>query len=336
MSTLSAIRGAITVSENSKEQIFEATDVLLRRILKRNEIHASDVISLIFSQTADLSAAYPALAARAGFADAGIMCVSEMGIDNSLPMCIRVLLYAYTDVPQSEISHVYLRGAEVLRPDRAFNSIALDGPCGSGKSTVAKILSQKLGWVYIDTGAMYRTIGLYALRSGVSPAAADTLLHSADIEIKYTDGTQRIFLNGEDVSETIRTQEVADSASQVAALPLVREHLVTLQKKMAKSANVIMDGRDIGTRVLPNATLKIFMDASVAVRAKRRANELAQKGGAATLEEVTLEVAERDYRDFTRTASPLRRAEDAIALDTSALDAEEVSEKILELLKERD
>lgn len=199
-------------------------------------------------------------------------------------------------------------------------SIALDGPSGAGKSTVAKALAKKLGYIYVDTGAMYRTIALFTLRNNVDPSdenAVCAILPSLSLEVKYIDGSQRMFMCGEDVSDKIRTNEISMGASKVSAIPAVREYLLELQRGMAKTNNVIMDGRDIGTVILPNATVKFFMNASDEAKARRRYEELLEKGENITLEEVRATMAERDKNDSTRKIAPAIPADDAIMLDNS-------------------
>ena len=216
--------------------------------------------------------------------------------------------------------------------------IAIDGPAGAGKSTIAKLVAGKLGFIYIDTGAMYRAMGLFFDRNGEWPTLSEdvrALAGKADISIAYKDGTQRIYLNGEDVSETIRSENAGMSASRVSALPEVREQLVELQRNLARRENVVMDGRDIGTVVLPDAALKIFLTADVTVRAKRRLLQLQEKGEAADLSSVEEDLKQRDHNDSTRAVSPLKQAEDACLLDTSNLSIEETAETIIKMAEER-
>ena len=213
-------------------------------------------------------------------------------------------------------------------------SIAIDGPAGAGKSTVARCAAQKLGFVYVDTGAMYRTIALYMLEHKVdveNQNALEEALSQIRIEVRYQDGMQQMLLNGVDVSGRIRTQEVSDQASVTAAKPAVREKLLNLQRDLARQENVIMDGRDIGTRILPDAPLKIFLTASSRERARRRYAELQQKGESCSLEEIQREIEERDDRDSHRAEAPLRQADDAVLLDTSDLSAEEAVDRIVNL-----
>lgn len=213
-------------------------------------------------------------------------------------------------------------------------SIAIDGPAGAGKSTVARCAAQKLGFVYVDTGAMYRTIALYMLEHKVdveNQNALEEALSQIEIGVRYQDGMQQMLLNGVDVSGRIRTQEVSDQASVTAAKPAVREKLLNLQRELARHENVIMDGRDIGTRILPDAPLKIFLTASSRERARRRYAELQQKGESCSLEEIQREIEERDDRDSHRAEAPLRQADDAILLDTSDLSVEEAVDRIVNL-----
>ena len=202
-------------------------------------------------------------------------------------------------------------------------SVAIDGPAGAGKSTLARRLAADLGYIYVDTGAMYRTIGLYALRQGCDPkdnAAVNALLPQIGLRLDSVEGEQHIYLNGEDVSTAIRTEEAGMAASAVGANPEVRAFLLDLQRNMAKTQNVLMDGRDIGTVVLPDATVKIFLTAAPEARAKRRWLEYQQKGIDTPYEEVLEDVKKRDYQDTHRAAAPLKQAEDAVLLDTSELD----------------
>lgn len=221
-------------------------------------------------------------------------------------------------------------------------NIAIDGPAGAGKSSIAKALSKKLGFIYIDTGAMYRAVALFFLENGIKESSdneIDKLLDELDINIKYTDGEQRVFLNNVDVSDKLRQEEIGKLASRFSAVKSVREKLVALQRKLAKKENVIMDGRDIGTVVLPNADLKIYLSAGSKVRAKRRYLELIEKGFDKTaLDEKAIEneIIKRDEADMNREISPLKKAEDAYYMDTSDMTFDEVVSKILDMVeKER-
>ena len=216
--------------------------------------------------------------------------------------------------------------------------IAIDGPAGAGKSATAKALAKKLGFIYVDTGALYRGIGLYVIRKGEKASAIEEvvpLLAEIKIEMKHIDGEQHIFLNGEDVSGFIRTESVSAAASDVSAIPAVRDFLFDMQRDIAEKNSVVMDGRDIGTVVLPEAELKIFLTAKPEVRAQRRMNQLAEKGIEANFEDVLADVIQRDYNDTNRDFRPLKLAEDGILLDNSEMNFEETLEKIISLAKER-
>lgn len=216
--------------------------------------------------------------------------------------------------------------------------IALDGPSGAGKSTIAKRLSAELGFVYVDTGAMYRSIGLYCLQNNIDTAdetAVTAVLPQIDIALKYVDGEQRVILNGTDVSKEIRINEVSMAASKVSAYKAVRAFLLDTQRNMAKTQSVIMDGRDIGTVVLPDAEIKIFIVADPKERAKRRYKELIERGQNVPFEDVLADIIQRDYNDENRAEAPLRQAEDAIRLDTSLLDFEQSYNAVLEIAKDK-
>ena len=205
-------------------------------------------------------------------------------------------------------------------------SVAIDGPSGAGKSSLAKRLAKELGYLYVDTGAMYRAIGLYAKRAGAdtkNAAAVEALLPSIRLELKYVDGAQRVLLCGEDVSEAIRAEAIGMAASDVSAHPAVRAFLLDAQRNMALTHDLLMDGRDIGTVILPDATVKIFLTASPEARAKRRMLELRQKGQPADYETVLEDIRQRDWQDTHRETAPLKQAEDAVLVDTSELDLEE-------------
>ena len=191
---------------------------------------------------------------------------------------------------------------------------AIDGPSGAGKSTIAKGVAKRLGLVYVDTGALYLTVGLYALRCGADTTSADEvmpLLDGMSVELKYVNGEQRVLLNGEDVSDVIRTNEISMAASNVSAIPAVREFLLGLQRNIAASTSIVMDGRDIGTVILPQANVKIFMTASAEERAKRRHKELVERGQSISYEEVLNDINKRDYNDSHRDIAPLKKADDA-------------------------
>ena len=215
-------------------------------------------------------------------------------------------------------------------------SIAIDGPAGAGKSTIARAAAEALGAMYLDTGAMYRTVGLYFLRKGLNENREEIarLAGGMDIGVKFIDGVQHMLLDGEDVSEAIRTPEASMAASSVAAVPEVRERLVRLQQETARGISIVMDGRDIGTKVLPDATLKLYITASAEVRALRRYTELRDKGETPLFHNVLDDIVERDYNDSHRAASPLERAEDAHLLDTSGMTKKQVLDEVTRLARE--
>lgn len=217
-------------------------------------------------------------------------------------------------------------------------AVAIDGPSGAGKSSLARRCAQELGFLYVDTGAIYRTVGLAALRRGVDrkdEAAVAAILPELDIALSYEDGEQRMFLNGEDVSREIRLPEISLCASDVSAHAAVRDYLMETQRRLAREHRVIMDGRDIGTVVLPDAPLKIYLTASAQARAERRMKELAAKGVEQSFEEVLREIVQRDEQDMNREVAPLRRAEDAVLVDTTEIDFEESFRLLCRIIRER-
>lgn len=219
-----------------------------------------------------------------------------------------------------------------------MSQIAIDGPAGAGKSTVAKAISKQMGFMYVDTGAMYRVIGLAALSQGADTndeAAITKVCKEADIDIRYIDGIQHMYLEGKDVSTDIRREEVGKAASNVSRFMAVRERLVAMQQDLGNRYDVVMDGRDIGTKVLVNADLKIYLTASVDCRAKRRYDELIAKGESCDYEEIKADIAARDHQDMTRAISPLCKADDAIEVDTSDMNVEQVVNAVTELFNKR-
>jgi cytidylate kinase len=217
-------------------------------------------------------------------------------------------------------------------------SVAIDGPSGAGKSTIARAVARRTGALYLDTGAMYRAVGLYALENGVDPSDARAvagMAPGARVLVGYEGGLQRVYLGGRDVSDEIRSPQVSAAASQVSAVPQVRARMVEMQREIAKGHSVVMDGRDIGTCVLPGATLKIFLVADAAVRAARRFREMRSVGAGDTYEEVLQAILKRDHDDSTRAASPLKKADDAVELDASKLTADEAVREVLRLLEAR-
>ena len=218
-----------------------------------------------------------------------------------------------------------------------FN-IAIEGPAGAGKSTIAKRVAKELSFIYVDTGAMYRAVALYLIKNGISPEDEAGLLRACGqihISIEYENGEQQVILNGENVTGQLRNEEVGNMASAAAAKPCVRETLLTLQRDLAVKADVLMDGRDIGTNILPDAQLKIYLTASVETRAGRRFRELQEKGEACTLEAIAKDIEERDRKDMSRETAPLKMAEDAVLVDSSEMDIEEVAARIISLYRER-
>lgn len=217
-------------------------------------------------------------------------------------------------------------------------NIAIDGPSGAGKSTLARKLAAKLDYIYVDTGAMYRTIGLYIYRKGIDPKDVDAVaavLPEIKVELSFIDGEQHVYLNGEDVSADIRLHEVSQYASLTSAIPAVRGYLFDMQQKLAAENNVIMDGRDIGTVVLPNAEVKIFLTARAEVRAERRYNELLERGQEVDFDQILADVIRRDEQDMNRPVAPLKPAEDSIILDTSGNTFEQSLELLYNTVKER-
>jgi cytidylate kinase len=214
--------------------------------------------------------------------------------------------------------------------------VAIDGPAGAGKSTIARAIADRLGFVYIDSGAMYRAIALWALRRGIGPDDMHRLEQlAAEADIAFTPGMNTVLLNGEDVTEAIRTPEVSAASSKVSAVPAVRRALVEKQRQLSAGASVVMEGRDIGSVVFPDAQVKIFLDADPSIRADRRVLQLASKGATVTRESTVIEIGERDSRDRSRTEAPLVQAPDAVYVDTTGLNVDEVQELILKLVRDR-
>ena len=217
-------------------------------------------------------------------------------------------------------------------------NIAIDGPAGAGKSTIAKQIAKNMGYIYVDTGAMYRTLAIHFIRNKVAVEDSQkmsSLCDDVSVEIKYVDNVQHLYLNGEDVTGILRTEEVGNMASACAVNPDVRSKLTVIQKEMAKTTDLVMDGRDIGTAVLPDADVKIFLTASVAVRAERRYKELVEKGLEADIEKIKADIEERDYRDSHREHSPLKQAEDAVLVDSSDMTIEQVVAYIQKIIGEK-
>lgn len=210
-------------------------------------------------------------------------------------------------------------------------NVAIDGPAGAGKSTIAKLVAKEKGYIYVDTGAMYRALAIHFLKKGITPENKEDVIgacRDADVSIRYEDGAQQVYLNGENVTGMLRTEEVGNMASKTSAVPEVREKLLELQRTLAKENDVIMDGRDIGTNILPGADVKIYLTASVETRAKRRYDELKEKGEDCDLEQIARDIKERDERDMNRETAPLKQADDAILVDSSHMTIPEVVSEI--------
>ena len=214
--------------------------------------------------------------------------------------------------------------------------VAIDGPAGAGKSTIAKIVAAKKGFIYVDTGAMYRAMAIHMLRNGIDPMDEDAVARASEgagISLEYVDGVQHVFLNGEDVTGSLRTEETGNMASLVSKYTAVRTRLVAIQKDIGTKNSIVMDGRDIGTVVLPNADVKVYLTASSKVRAKRRYDELVAKGQEADIDKIEEDIIARDHQDMTREVSPLKKADDAVEIDSSYMTIDEVADKILSLIK---
>lgn len=331
------LRGATTIEKDDKEEIRKAVRELLEQIESRNGIVESEIVSIVFSSTSDIHSYYPAKAAReAGFESCSLFSAMEPEIAGGLPLCIRVMMFIEKNI---EPHHVYLRGARVLRKDLAGKiNIAIDGPAGSGKSTIAKALSRDYKILYLDTGAMYRACALKALNEGAdveSEAQLCDLMRDLSLSIEYIDGVQHTILDGKDVSEEIRSPRVSMAASTVSKYPCVRMKMVEKQREIASKMSCVLDGRDIGSFVLPDAEFKFYLTASPEVRARRRYDELVAKGYEVDFEELKSEIEMRDRQDSTREFSPLRKADDAIVIDTSGMSIEEVLKTIKAKMQEK-
>ena len=332
-----AIRGATTVEKDCPEQIKESVKELLTEIKNRNALTEENIVCIMFSNTSDLRSFYPAKAAReAGFYACPLFSALEPEIEGALKLCVRVMVLAEN---VSEAKHVYLRGAKNLRRDLTEKiNIALDGPAGSGKSTVSKLIGKKLNILCLDTGAMYRACALKCLNEKVSATdekSVAKIMESIDLKVKYENGVQVTLLDGKDVSKDIRKPEISMPASTYSALGCVREKMVKLQRKIAKENSCILDGRDIGTKVLPDAKYKFYLTASAEVRAERRHKENLEKGFKSDYSAILKEIVERDNQDKTRKISPLKQADDAVLVDSSAMTVEEVVELICNKIQEK-
>lgn len=334
------IRGATTVAEDSKEEIRLAVKELMDGIFSANPLKKEEVVGIVFSLTNDLHSFHPAKAAReCGYDFAPLFSCTEPQIDGGLPLCIRTMILTETSdgAKKQKPKHVYLRGAKVLRKDMTeIYNIALDGPAGSGKSTIAKRLAADYDILYLDTGAMYRACALKAISAGIDlkdGKAVRDLTSSLNVEVRYVDGTQHTFLDGKDVSEAIRKNEVSLAASDISAHRCVREKMVETQRKIAKSMSCVLDGRDIGSTVLPDAKFKFYVTADSTIRAKRRFLELQARGQKVDFEALHKEILLRDKQDAEREFSPLKRADDAVVVDTSEMTIDEAVSAIKSLIQ---
>lgn len=289
--------------------------------------------------TTDIHSYHPAKAAReCGYDFAPLFACTEPDIRGGLALCVRAMIFAEFSAARPA-RHVYLKGAKVLRKDiSAVYNIALDGPAGSGKSTIAKRLAEEYHILYLDTGAMYRACALNALRAGIDPKdvrAVEEMLKKLDLKVEYKEGIQHTLLNGEDVSENIRENAVSMAASDISAHRAVREKMVEVQRKIAESMSCVLDGRDIGSAVLPDAKFKFYVTADSKVRAKRRFKELTERGQNVELESLHREIVRRDKQDSEREFSPLKRAADAVVVDTSEMDIEQAVAAIKSIIQSK-
>lgn len=328
---MKAIRGATTVGKDTAEEIKKSVEELILTIKERNGLNDENIVCIMFSNTSDIKSYYPAKAAReAGFFSCALYSSLEPEICGALSKCIRVMIFA--DIENSP-KHVYLKGAADLRKDLSKKlNIAIDGPAGSGKSTISKILASRFDILYLDTGAMYRACALACVRGNIDckdEAGVDKIIGGINISVKYENGSQKTLLNGEDVSDKIRTPEISMLASSVSAHGSVRGKMVELQREIAKQTSCVLDGRDIGTNVLPDAEFKFFLTASPEIRAERRMKENREKGIEQPFDSVLKEIILRDEQDRNRKIAPLLKAADAKEVDTGDMTVGEVVDCIV-------
>lgn len=334
---MTVIRGATTITQDNPDEIRTAVAELLEQIESRNSLKRDEILSMVFSSTSDIHSFYPAKAAReAGFVSCSLFSAQEPEIDGGLALCIRVMIFVEKNITPR---HVYLRGARVLRRDlvQKYN-IAIDGPAGSGKSTVAKLLANDCHILYLDTGAMYRACALAALRAGIDVAdevQVCDLMRDLDLSVVYRDGVQHTMLKEEDVSALLRSPEVSMAASTISRHPSVRLKMVEKQREIAGKMSCVLDGRDIGTFVLPDADFKFYLTASPEVRAKRRYDEMVARGEKVDFEALKREIAARDEQDSTRALAPLKKADDAILIDTSDMTIDQVLDTLKRKMQEK-
>ncbi len=336
---MTVIRGATTIAKDCKEEISLAVKELLDEIFAQNALQKEEIKSFIFSLTTDIHSYHPAKAAReCGYDYAPLFAAIEPDIDGGLELCIRIMLLTDLAVERA-VKHIYQRGARRLRKDISERlNIALDGPAGSGKSTVAKVLAKDYNILYLDTGAMYRACALKALRLGIDPKNTEKvneMLATLNLKVEYRDGKQCTMLDGEDVSSAIRENAVSMAASHVSAHSAVRIKMVEMQREIAKTMSCVLDGRDIGSTVLPDAKFKFFITADSKVRAKRRYDELSARGERVDFEKLHEEIILRDKQDSEREFSPLVCAADAVVVDTSEMSVNAVVLKIKSLIQSK-
>ena len=334
---MTIIRGATTIAVDNKEEICLAVKELLDEIFSVNKLLKEETAGFLFSLTSDIHSYHPAKAAReCGYDFAPLFAAVEPDIEGGVKCCIRLMLFANLKVDRT-IKHIYQKGAKILRKDiTEILNIALDGPAGSGKSTVAKIIARDYNILYLDTGAMYRACGLKALRLGVDPKdrnGVECILPQLNVQVEYKDGKQRTILDGEDVSDAIRENAVSMAASSISSHPAVRLKMVEMQREIASNMSCVLDGRDIGSYVLPNAKFKFYVTADSRVRAERRYNELAARGESVDFDKLHEEIKLRDKQDSERDFAPLVCAKDAIVIDTSCLNVDEVVQKIKSIIQ---
>lgn len=336
---MTIIRGATTIENDCKEEISASVKELLDEIFSVNALKKEEVSGFLFSLTTDIHSYHPAKSAReCGYDFAPLFACIEPEIDGGLKLCIRLMLFTELTENRS-VKHIYQKGAKILRKDisEVYN-IALDGPAGSGKSTVAKALAKDYDILYLDTGAMYRACGLKALRLGIDvkdETAVKDMLQTINLKVEYQGGKQHTILDGEDVSTAIRENAVSMVASTISAHPVVREKMVEMQREIAKGTSCVLDGRDIGSVVLPNAKYKFFITADSKVRAMRRYKELLSRGETVDFDKLHAEIIARDKQDSERAFSPLIQAKDAVLIDTSDMDIESVLNAIKAVIQSK-
>jgi len=333
---MKAIRGATTVEKDEAENIKQRVKELLTEIKNANNLNEDNMIFILFSNTADIRSFYPAKAAReAGVFSCALYSSLEPEIENSINKCIRVMVLA--DI-STKPKHIYLHNAAALRKDLTTINIAVDGPAGSGKSTVSELIAKRLNILHLDTGATYRAVAFACKKHKIDFYDEQQVKANIDkfnIEIKYLNNKQSTMLDNIDISDMIRTPEMSLAASTVSAYKCVRDTMVELQRKFASSNSCILDGRDIGSNVLPNAQFKFFLTASAEIRAKRRMAENQTKNINQPFDIVLADIMLRDKQDSMRKFAPLVCADDAIKIDTSDMGIDEVADKILKIIQEK-